>query len=212
VVGAALVALSYQAAESVDLGSAARQAMVELRDALGHSTVVSRVEVSGLRVLSTVPGRAGIEIAVKPGSLLSYRSSAQGKVAIAFGPDSLRTLADKAKSEPMTAFTIVDPGQWAAEIAQVRAAGWAGAPNEWVVGVNALAAPIFGPGGTLAGTIGIVDWIRALPDPPDPRIVQKVVAAAARISAALGYVAAPEASGTGLPLAAPRGVRQSEVA
>jgi DNA-binding IclR family transcriptional regulator len=189
VIGAALVALSYQAGENVDLGSAARQAMVELRDTLGHSTVVSRVEVSGLRVLSTVPGRAGIEVSVKPGSLLSYRSSAQGKVAIAFGPDSLRTLAEKAKSEPLTQFTITDRDQWAAEIGRVRAQGWAAAANEWVVGVNAIAAPIFGPGGALAGTIGIVDWIRSLPSPPEKRTLERVVAAAARISAALGYVA-----------------------
>lgn len=189
VVGAALVALSYQAGENVDLGSAARQSMVELRDALGHSTVVSRVEVSGLRVLSTVPGRAGIEVSVKPGSLLSYRSSAQGKVAIAFGPDSLRALAEKAKSEPLTQFTITDRDQWAAEIEKVRQRGWAAAANEWVVGVNAVAAPIFGPGGALAGTIGIVDWIRALPSPPDANTLERVVSAAARISAALGYVA-----------------------
>jgi DNA-binding IclR family transcriptional regulator len=189
VIGAALVALSYQAGENVDLGSAARQAMVELRDTLGHSTVVSRVEVSGLRVLSTVPGRAGIEVSVKPGSLLSYRSSAQGKVAIAFGPDSLRNLAEKAKSEPLTQFTITDREQWTGEIERVRAQGWAAAANEWVVGVNAIAAPIFGPGGALAGTIGIVDWIRALPSPPETRTLERVVAAAARISAALGYVA-----------------------
>ncbi len=214
VIGPALVALSYQAAESVDLGSAARQAMVELRDALGHSTVVSRVEVAGLRVLSTVPGRAGIEISVKPGSLLSYRSSAQGKVALAFGPDSLRILAEKAKSEPLTPFTITDRTEWAAEIERVRTIGWAAAANEWVVGVNALAAPIFGPGGALAGTIGIVDWVRALPDPPAEQTVQQVVAAAHRISAALGHVAGaapahPRFDTAGALRAAPR---QPEVA
>ena len=187
VIGPALVSISYQAAESADLGSAARQAMLELRDALGHCTVISRVEADGLRVLSTVPGRAGIDIALKPGSLLNYRRSAQGKVAAAFGPEALRRPADTTE-EPPTPFTITDQDAWAAEVERVRAQGWAAAANEWVVGVNALAAPILGPGGVLVGALGIVDWIQALPAPPEARTVRQIVAAAARISAALGHV------------------------
>ena len=43
----------------------------------------------GVRVVSVQPGTSAIEITVKPGSLLGYHHSAQGKIAMAYGGAAL---------------------------------------------------------------------------------------------------------------------------
>ena len=64
----------------------------------------------------------------------------------------------------MTPQTIVDPKVLQNEIRQVRARGWAMAPNETVTGLNMLAAPIFDASGSLVGTVGVVDAIQFIPE------------------------------------------------
>ena len=156
-VGTRLLTLGVSVAENFDLTKAAQGILRELRDALGLSCVVSQVDAAGVRVLATIPGKSAIEIGVKPGSLLRFHSSAQGKIALAFGSDQLRAAAIGPDLEMMTPQTIVNPEALQKEIQRVRARGWAIAPNEAVTGLNTLAVPIFDASGELVGTVGVVE-------------------------------------------------------
>ena len=73
------------------------------------------------------------------------------------------------------------------DVAQVRRRGWAVAPEESLMGVNALAAPIFDASGQLAGTIAVVGSIQHLPATPDNALIAAVQQAAAAVSERLGY-------------------------
>ena len=73
-------------------------------------------------------------------------------------------------------------------IAHIAQQGWATAPNEAMLGLNALACPIFGADGELAGTLAIVSLTQFIGTPPDADQVAAVKLAAAEVSAALGYV------------------------
>src|SRR3954447_23802692 len=108
-VGARLAALGRLAGDTFDLASVATATLRSLRDALGHFTVVSQVEPEGVRVLATVAGKSSVEIGVKRGSLLSLHGSAQGKVALAFGDESVRTAIFRSRLELLTPKTIVSP-------------------------------------------------------------------------------------------------------
>ena len=101
----------------------------ELRDSLGHFSVVSEVEPEGVRVLATLPGKSSVEIGVKRGSLLSFHGSAQGKVALAFGDERARVGVPLAP-RVAHAKTIVSPAILRRELDLVHKRGWAVAPNE----------------------------------------------------------------------------------
>ena len=187
-IGARLVALGRAAGDSLDLVNAAYRAIRDLRDSLGHFSVISQVEAEGVRILSTVSGKSAIEIGVKQGSLLPFHSSAQGKIALAFGDESLRATVLNTRLEKNTPQTIVAPGALRREIEHVRRQGWAMAPNEAVIGLNALASPVFDANGSLVGAVAIVDSVQFITGEPTSEQVERTHVAGRRISASLGYV------------------------
>lgn len=188
-VGARLNVIGRSMADSMDLVVASHEAIRHLRDSLGHAAAVSEVDVSGPRVIATISGKSIIEIGVKVGSILGFHSSAQGKVALTFGDPRLRATILRSRMEMVTPETIVSPTVLEQQLTRIREQGYATAPNEAMLGVNALAAPIFGGHGDLIATIAIVDSVQFIPNEPSQVQVREVLAAARRISEALGYAA-----------------------
>ena len=186
-VGSRLTALGRLAGDTFDLVSLAGGTLRRLRDVLGHFSVVSEVEPEGVRVLATLPGKSSVEIGVKRGYLLPFHSSAQGKVALAFGEESVRASVFRSRLELLTPKTIVSHAVLRRELEIVRQREWAVAPNEALIGVNALAAPIFDATGTLVGTVSIVDSIQFIEEEPTTEQIEHVKEAGRQISAALGY-------------------------
>lgn len=185
-VSARLMALGQAVSEGHELTATARPAMRALRDQLGHSVAISVPEGAAMRIVGTMPGTSNVEMGVKPGSLLTLHGSAQGKVALAFGEESLMRRLMQAPLEQLTPNTLIDPLELAADVRDVRKKGWATAHNEALLGLNALAAPIFDALGRFAGAIGLVDSIQFIPEPPGQEQIDAIVAAGRRISRDLG--------------------------
>lgn len=186
-VSARLMALGDAVSENFELSDAARTAMHELRDSLGHAVAVSSPEADGVRIVAVLRGRSDVEIGVKPGSLLHFHDTAQGKAALAFGdPGLLRDVLTR-DLPPSTEHTITDPSALEAEIEAIRARGWAISPNQTVIGLNALAAPVYGALGQYAGAIAIVDLVQFLSETPGDEQINRVLTAARQISEHLGY-------------------------
>jgi DNA-binding IclR family transcriptional regulator len=186
-VSARLMALGDAVSENFELSDAARTAMHELRDALGHAVAVSSPEVDGVRIVAVLRGRSDVEIGVKPGSLLRFHDTAQGKAALAFGDPSVLREVLSQDLPAGTPHTITDPAALAAEIERISRRGWAISPNETVIGLNALAAPVYGALGRYVGAIAIVDLVQFLTDTPTDDQVGRVLSAASQISEHLGY-------------------------
>jgi IclR family transcriptional regulator, KDG regulon repressor len=185
--GPRLVALGRAVSDNLDLGDLSADPLLELRDALGHSAVVSQITPEGMRVVSTVPGRSPIEIGVRTGSLLSFHGSAQGKVALAFSSSEFRARVLRAKLEVFTPHTIISPPVLVSELEKIHAQGWATAPNEMGIGLNTLAAPVFGSTGAVCGAVGIVDMVQFIAGKPSDDQLVRTMAAARRVSEALGH-------------------------
>jgi IclR family transcriptional regulator, KDG regulon repressor len=185
--GGRLIAFGRAVSESFELNVAARPVMEALRSMLGHAVTVSQPEIDGMRVLATIAGKAAFEIGVKPGSTLAAHATAQGKLALAFGGDGVLERALTGSLTRYTPSTVTDKGALRAEIAQVRRQGWAIAPSQVVIGLNALAAPIFDAVGTFIGAIAIVDSIQFIPERPSTRQIRPVIDAGRRISAHVGF-------------------------
>ena len=76
-----------------------------------------------------------------------------------------------------TPYTLTDRTPLRAEVDQIRRQGWAIAPNQSIIGLNALAAPIFDALGTFVGAIAIVDSIQFIPEDPSAKQVRQTVEA-----------------------------------
>jgi IclR family KDG regulon transcriptional repressor len=182
--GARLYLLGTVAADRFDLLAAARKVMRPLRDRLGHTVSVARVVQNGIMVLEMERSNAAVEISTKPGSIFPFHCSAHGKVVLAFGDAAL--LAATLRSPGIRA-TPARARRLENEIAQVRARGWAVAPEEILPGINALAVPVFRAGRLLAGTLAMVDSIRLLAARPAQRQIEALLQAARLASRDLGY-------------------------
>ena len=185
-IGSRLVSLSHVVAENFQLATIGGAAITQLREALGHFTVLSERGSEGMRVVATRAGKSMLEVQVKQGSLLPYHASAQGKLCLAFGEPGLLDQVCRGRLEAMTPYSITTARALRAEVDRVRRQGYATAFNESLVGTNSLAAPILGPGQLLRGTVAVIDSVQFLPQQPSRIQLARVTAAARQITKLLG--------------------------
>ncbi|MDZ7643030.1 MAG: hypothetical protein U5K76_01600 [Woeseiaceae bacterium] len=81
--------LGQRIPEKTSFLSEARHVLPALRDELGQTVTIGLVEDTGVRVVEILRHRSAIQITTPPGTLFALHDSAQGKVALAFGPASL---------------------------------------------------------------------------------------------------------------------------
>lgn len=165
-----------------DLVQAADAPMRALRDRLGHTAVLSAMTPRGALVLATVAGASTIEIGVRPGSELPFHASAQGKVLLAFAPPPVKERVLARPLEAFTARTVVDRARVEAELARIVQQGYATAPEEVVVGINVMAAPVFDARDGCIGALAVVGSIRVLPEEPNPDTVTSLQGYARQLS------------------------------
>ena len=178
--------LARMASASIDLLAAAEEALHELQEKTGETVVLSAVEAKVVRVVTTIKGKSPFEIGVRSGSELAFHASAQGKIALAYN----REVAEKLERRTMRALTdrtITDWSQLQRELQVIRKRGWATAPEQTVLGLNAVAAPLFNDLGECIAVVAIVGSIQFIPKNPNSQQTNAVVKAAARISLNLGY-------------------------
>ena len=73
-------------ADQTDFLTVARRFMPALRDKAGLTVTIGQVEAGGIRVLDMCKHRSAVEITSRPGAFFDLHCSAQGKIALAFGP------------------------------------------------------------------------------------------------------------------------------
>jgi IclR family transcriptional regulator, KDG regulon repressor len=177
-VGGRLMEFCRVISDRYDLVSIAFDAMSALRERLGHTVIISRVDANGVRVLKSIAGNSPIELSIRAGTVLPFATSAQGKVALAFMEPGRKTQ----KSAFAEAYEALTASQ-ADEIATVRRQGWATAQMRQ--GLKGMAAPVFGPGQTLTATLGILDTTQDMGDEPYTEKARALTDAAAALSAKL---------------------------
>ncbi|MCL6705808.1 IclR family transcriptional regulator [Pseudomonas sp. R2.Fl] len=185
--GSRLIELGNAAANASDIASVAAQPMRILRDTLEQAVILGQIEDNGIRILTTLSGKMAVEVGVRPGSTLGFNTSAQGKMALAYMGEAAREriLAEPLRGE--TPYSITDVNVLRSHLDDIRDRGWADAPNEAAIGLNALSFPLLGASGELVGSLAIVSLIQFIGSPPTPKQIRAVGTAAEDISRALGY-------------------------
>ena len=182
-----LMILGEKVRDRFDVLSAMRPAMATLREATGQAVTASALIEDSVVVLELLPGRNPIEFGVRPGTTLDLHATAHGHIALAFGPARLLQAAGLKPLKAWTEATISTPVALAAAVEQARVQGWASAPDQMMLGVNALAAPVFDHTGAWRGTIALVGSTQLIPAEPAPEQIAAVTMAAAEASESLGW-------------------------
>jgi len=170
-----------------DVAAAADGPMRDARDKVGLTTVLTAPAMSGMLVLKTVHGTTSIAIGARPGSELPMQASAQGYVALAFGAGLHLERTLRQPLVAMTPHTITEPDKLMALIEKVRRDGYAVAPEHSLLGINAIAAPVFNAAGEFVAAAAIVSSIQFVPAEPDAGMIAAVLEMARQISRNLGH-------------------------
>src|SRR5215475_12931021 len=185
--GIKLFILGERLRERFDIIPLAREDMARLREQTGQPATLSALVQNQVVVLEVLQGQAIVNFGTQPGTVLDLHASAHGNVALAFGPEHLMAHCLARPLKAWTPQTICSPSALARAIAQVKARGWATAPNRVLQGVNGLAAPLFNHAGRYAGAVAIAGSIQYIPASPPPRQIRAVTQTAERISRKLGW-------------------------
>ncbi len=174
-------------APDTDLTRVAEGPMRELRDKVGHTVVLSERTPRGALVATKLSGTSAIEIGVRSGSELPFHASAQGKVFLAFSP---RPFQSRVLSKPLQSYTsrtLISTATLEKQLALILKDGFASAPEETMLGINALAAPIFDSRDECIAALAIVGSIQFLPEKPRKSDLAALISAANQVSQKLGH-------------------------
>jgi DNA-binding IclR family transcriptional regulator len=111
--------------------------------------------------------------------------TASGKAFLAFGPAAVRERLLARRLERVTPHTITDRARLEEQLAEARRSGLAVTHGELEVGLDAMAAPVFGPGGDMLAAVDVSGPSHRLATRPDLDRMTKE--AAADLSRRLGY-------------------------
>jgi DNA-binding IclR family transcriptional regulator len=149
--GLRLLELGNAALGRLDLRSLARPHLERLVEETGETATLS---VPGERDAVTVDfaqSSSSVQSVARLGRPSVAHATAAGKVLLAFGGVGL----PPPPLERFTPRTIVQPDKLAVAVERVRSHGWAEAAGGRERDLNAIAAPVFGPDGLLAGILGV---------------------------------------------------------
>lgn len=185
--------LGRSAGDQIDLLREARRVMQGLADRHNLSVSLGQPINDGVFIVDIVRTDSPFEISTRPGYVLPYHVTAQGKVVLAHASPEMVDQVLSGPLEKLTPLTITDPEILREQIQKAKLAGWAVAPEETLPGLNALAAPIMEAGGKIVATIAFVGTVQNLPRKPPRLLTEAILEGAHVISLALGYHEPPNA-------------------
>ena len=184
--GPRLIALGYVAGltPADSLLKLSRATMVRLRDRFGHAVNLSLVYGDSASIVETLPGNSFVGVAMRTHMPMPLHSTAAGKLLLS-DMHARRKPLPAPPYEKFTESSITDSKALLIELDRIRKRGWACAPEETVIGINAISAPIRDHRGELVAMISLVGSIQFIPRRPPPDMVDAIRQAAQDISAAL---------------------------
>ncbi len=156
--GPAAVDLGLRASAQFDLGGAAMPLLERLTRETDETSLLAsyrpgRSEV--VCVAQIASPREGLRVFQSLGSAIPLHAGAIAKAVLAFLPDDVKTAVVEGPLSRLTDKTITDPTVLTHDLDEIKARGYAISREETYPGVYGIGAPVFGPGGAIAGAIAI---------------------------------------------------------
>ena len=177
-----------RALDHLDLHSAARPVAEQLADDLGETVHMGVLEGDSAVYVLKIESRHTIRMFSRVGRRIPLYCTAIGKVLLAFAREDERDSALKGVRQlAFTKRTLTTRAALYAELGRIREQGYALDDEEHEDGIHCIGAPIFDHTGAVVATLS-VSWPSFRYERGEEGAkVDKVKAAAARVSAFLGY-------------------------
>jgi len=179
--GIRLVHVANLVLAALDVRTVARPQLEALVEETGETATLSVAGEPDAVTIDFVPGRHHVQGVTELGRPSVAHATAAGKVALAF---TGRT--PEPPLRPYTERTITDAAALELELERVRRRGFADAYEEREAGLNAIAAPVFGSDGSLAGIVALQGPLPRFGREPARKALPALLARTAAVSQALG--------------------------
>ena len=169
------------------LDAIGRTIMRDLMEETGETVNLAIDDDGAVVFISQVESHHAIRAFHRPGSRGAIHASGAGKALLsALSDTQVRRILHKTGLEKFTAKTLVEPDRLFAELAQVRARGWALDDEERTEGMRCIAAPIYNEHGEAIAGLSISAPTVRMPDERIGELGPKVKRAAAAITTSIG--------------------------
>ncbi len=185
--GLRVLAWSASASAGSDLISKGGPMLEDLRNET-EETASLQVRNGAQRItVATAESMRSIVCRTPVGGSMVMHAGASGKAFMAFDPGAFDA-AVQAGLSCLTSATVTDRETLERQLADIREAGVAVARNERESGLSSVAAPVFGTGGRLVGTIALSVPSFRLDGESEARFTEATRRTAETLSGRLGYV------------------------
>lgn len=168
---------------SMPMPAIVQPALDALSDRIGESTSVSILDGSEIVYIARAAQRKVMSISLMPGSRLPAYCTSMGRVMLAALPET--EALDRIGSAPLparTPQTLTDPQAIMAELARIRAQGFALIDQEVEMGLRSIAVPLANARGRVIAALNV--GLSAGPEPLDT-IAARLVPALQEVAAQL---------------------------
>ncbi|WP_160485001.1 IclR family transcriptional regulator [Aurantiacibacter rhizosphaerae] len=161
-----------------------RPLLQRLHETFDHTFNLSLVYGDSVTIVESLQGKGLVGIVVQTNQQLPLHSTAAGKLLLA---DRLRRDGNlpEGKLERFTPHTIQDREVLLRDIEDVAEKGWADAPEQVVLGINAVSVPIYDHREELVAMLTAMDSIQFITREPAEGLIRALCNAATEISARL---------------------------
>lgn len=185
--GPAVAGLGARALSNLDLREVALPVLRGLARATEETVTLSALVGSWRVYIDQLPSLKEIKMTVEVGRPFPLHAGASSRAILAFAPKDLRQAVLESPLNPLTSETITDRASLEATLAETVRTGLARSRGERQERAGSVAAPLFGPDGTVVGAISVCGPIDRFDDDTCERFAPSVLQAAREISTALGW-------------------------
>lgn len=180
--GTSAVLLGARALNQLDVRDAARDELIGLRIATQETTTLSMLIVDKRTYVDQYESPLEIKMTVELGKLHPLHAGASSRAILAFlSPEEIdRVIA--AGLPPLTAATVRDAAELRHRLDDIRLNGFATSRGERQADAGSVAAPVFGLGGRIMGSISVCGPLARFDAESVERYVPLVEGAARRLS------------------------------
>ncbi|GAA5001158.1 IclR family transcriptional regulator [Actinopolymorpha pittospori] len=186
--GYRLLDLGFHARTNLQLPRVAHDAMAILSTSFNETVHLGVVMDNEVVHIAVIPSTHPLKMASEVGERTLVHVSALGKCLIAWeGPDALEALLAGPGLPAVSERTITTPAAFEAELARVRAQGFALDDQESLEGLRCVGAPVRAAGGAVVGAISLSGPVDRVSEARLPEITEAVRHAADQISRLCGW-------------------------
>lgn len=188
--GTAILELSIQMLNGIEVRTAALPYLRELRDKLQETLFLSVFDGDRCVCVEKVDGALSLRYFVAVGRHMPTHASAASKAILAYEEESTRNrIIAACDFTRFTQYTLPDRESLLVDLETTRQRGYGLCLEEIEIGVNAVSVPVLGIAGEPIASISVVGPVARLSEEFFATAVPEMIEAANRISAAMGGTA-----------------------